>query len=274
MEEGLSPSSSSLLATPSPLPLPLFSLLPFPTFVFLLPSPLLSLPSPPWWHPADFCAPPCRSPEFNPNSQGAAVCTAVFAKRFGILLSISDISGELCRGRALSFCVTSHVYPRVLPSLSLIHHPEAPPRACPHLTGKPDSLDTQQRPVGDTCHFPGGGTGAQKAFVYVVWQPNDGGWPSIPNGWGRQRGWVAFVEGDEIKIIPHQSKGSPMETGPLAAGAWLPFLPSPSHSKEMNLLCAMISSIHTAILQTGIVISILQMKRLRPIKMICPEIRV
>lgn len=141
------------------------------------------------------------------------------------------------RGLALSFCVTSHVYPRALPSLSLIHHPESPPRACPCLTGKPDSLGTQQRPARDTCLFPGRGTGAQTAFVCIIWQPNIGGWLSSPNGWERQGEWVAFVEGDESKIIPPSVKRiayGNWTTGCRGMASLSPF-PLPLEGNELTL---------------------------------------
>lgn len=73
---GLSLSSSSLLS------LPLFS------FSSLLSSasphfhlaPLPSPPPPPWWNLANLYALPCRSPEFNPNSAGAAACSGSVCK--------------------------------------------------------------------------------------------------------------------------------------------------------------------------------------------------
>ena len=36
--------------------------------------------APPWWNPTNLYAPPCRSPEVNPNSPRAAACTSCVCK--------------------------------------------------------------------------------------------------------------------------------------------------------------------------------------------------
>lgn len=78
---------------------------------------------------------------------------------------------------------------------------------------------------------------------------------------------MASVEGNEGRIDP-ASKRLPVGAGPRAAGHGL--VSSPPLALQANDLLSVIPSVRTVSLQPDIVISTLQMRKLRLIEVICP----
>lgn len=78
-----------------------------------------------------------------------------------------------------------------LPSLSLVHHPEALWRVSPHLShaglmGKPGTHQSHRGSQRETSAFAQVGPlelREEWAFVSIIQQQSDGGWRSISNSW-------------------------------------------------------------------------------------------
>lgn len=204
------------------------------------PSPLLSSSSPSsspflpllggiWQISMLFCA---EAQNLTPIPEGQQPAQAVFAKRFGTVCLVSDISGELCRGQSSELSHDSQCLPRSSALRLTDRRPEASRKSLPCLKSRRAWRGNHvcRAHLGRHLPFPWcahwslerdghlsrslGSRGTEVGLVLPV------------AGGGMEGGRVAFVDGNEDRIFP-TSKRLPLEGWAAGCRAGPPLLPCP-----------------------------------------------